>query len=131
MEGTERYCKAVKTGQYGRFYVVNGSHARGETFHVYLLPIGEEVQSNGPNNAPLNSGTVELFGVIDGNPGWDERYGWLHEGKWIEDFEKIVRSFELMLEERRRREEATTQEIEKAKCKAISDTLAAYEESGY
>ena len=84
------YHKYFKTGQYERLYIVAGGHAHGKTFRIYVLPLGEKAKSNGPNNAPRNSNAVEVFGVICGQPGWDEHYGWLYNGKWKEDFLKIA-----------------------------------------
>jgi hypothetical protein len=33
---------------------------------------------------------VEVYGVIGGQPGWTEYYGWLHNGPWIRDFVNIL-----------------------------------------
>ncbi len=91
MLGARRNAELFKTGQYERLYIVSGSHARGKTFHIFVLPEGEKAISNGPNNAPLNKDAVEVYGVIGGNPGWTEGYGWLHDGKWQSDFLKMVK----------------------------------------
>ena len=92
MKGATEFAKLFDTGQYGRLYIVSGNHARGETFHIYILPEGEAAISNGSNNGPLNSDKVEVYGVISGNPGWTEEYGWLHQGKWQEDFAEMATS---------------------------------------
>lgn len=97
MRGAREYANMFKTGQYGRLYIVSGSHARGKTFHIFVLPKGETGIPNGTNNAPLNKDAVEVYGIINGQPGWTENYGWIHEGKWIDDFSNIcaVRKREL------------------------------------
>jgi hypothetical protein len=79
------------TGQYGRLYLVSGCHARGKTFRLYVLPEGEAALSNGPSNGPLNADAVEVYGVTGGHPGWTETYGWLHHGKWEQDFAALVK----------------------------------------
>jgi hypothetical protein len=88
MTGT-KYAPYFKTGQYGRLYIVSGSHARGRTFRIYVLPEGEEAKGNGENNPPLNPNAVEVYGIVGGQPGWTESYGWLHEGKWQEDLNAL------------------------------------------
>jgi len=90
MKGTEKYAHLFKTGQYGRFYIVSGHHARGNTFHIQLLPDGEQAIPNGSNNLCTNKDAVEIYGITGGQPGWTETYGWLHKGKWIEDFQKLA-----------------------------------------
>ena len=94
MNGARRYASLFQTGQVGRLYLVSGSHARGRTFHIYVLPEGAEAKPNGANNAPLNSGAVEVYGITGGQPGWTETYGWLHTGRWQEDFEALVEARE-------------------------------------
>src|SRR5262245_13947736 len=111
MQGADEYCRLFKeTKQYNCLYVVPGSHARGDTFHLYVLPLGEAAKPNGPN-APLNPEAVEVYGIVSGNPGWTETYGWLHKGLWQQDFEKLVRSKELELEDKQRREQAQSTEL--------------------
>ena len=82
MYGARDFANLFVTGQYGRLYIVAGSHARGRTFRIFVLPEGEVGENNGPNNAPCNKDAVEVYGVVAGNPGWTETYGWLHTGKW-------------------------------------------------
>ena len=97
MKGAREYADMFKTGQYGRLYIVSGSHARGKTFHIFVLPKDEAGISNGTNNPPLNKDAVEVYGIINGQPGWTESYGWLYEGRWINDFNDLytVRKREL------------------------------------
>lgn len=90
MKGAREYASLITTGQHGRLYFVSGSHARGKTFRILVLPKGETAIPNGPNNPPLNPDAVEVYGVIAGHPGWTEKYGWTHEGPWQEDFERYV-----------------------------------------
>ena len=91
MKGAREYARLFETGQYGRLYIVSGYHARGKTFHIFVLPDGEKAIPNGPNSPPLNDDAVEVYGIIDGNPGWTESYGWLHQGRWQDDFQAMVK----------------------------------------
>jgi len=91
VKGAREYARLFETGQYGRLYIVSGYHARGKTFHIFVLPDGEKAIPNGPNSPPLNDDAVEVYGIIDGNPGWTESYGWLHQGRWQDDFQAMVK----------------------------------------
>ena len=84
--GKDLYARIFNTGQIGRFYMVSGSHARGRTFHLYILPEGVSINPKSPS---LDE-AVEVYGITGGHPGWSESYGWLHEGPWVGDFEKLV-----------------------------------------
>ncbi len=90
MEGATEYANMFKTGQYGKFYLVSASHGRGATFHIQILPEGEKAITNGNANLCRNKNAVEVYGIISGHPGWTEVYGWLHKGKWQEDFKELV-----------------------------------------
>jgi len=90
MKGADEYCKAFKrTQQIGRLYLVVSSHARGDTFNIYVLPEGEEAKPNGSCNPPLNKDAVEVYGAVSGQRGWTETYGWKHHGKWVDDFNEM------------------------------------------
>lgn len=124
MQGAKEYAWMFKTGQFDRLYIVSGSHARGSTFRIQVLPEGVKAIPNGPNMC-LNKDAVEVYGVISGNPGWTESYGWLHQGKWQEDFEKLVkeRQLELQLqEEESARRLALIKEEEQARQKQLLDS---------
>lgn len=99
MKGASRYAKLFKTGQYDRLYIVSGRHARGATFSIYILPFGVDGISNGENNAPLNIDAVEVYGVLGGQRGWTEYYGWKHEGLWVADFLIMVEGRLLAIQE--------------------------------
>lgn len=92
MNGAREYSMIFSTGQRGRLYFVSASHARGKTFRIFVLPEDEAAIPNGNSNAPLNVDGVEVYGVVSGNPGWSESYGWLHLGPWQDDFGAMVRA---------------------------------------
>jgi len=89
MTGAREFAGLFKTGQYGQLYITSGDHARGKTFHIQVLPKNEDAKEN-YGNMCTNDNAVEVYGVISGNPGWTETYGWLHKGKWIDDFNSLV-----------------------------------------
>lgn len=88
MQGAREYYDLFETGQYGKLWIQTGYHARGNTFRIYVLPEGVV----DANKYPLSmiKDAVEVYGVVFGNPGWTESYGWLHEGPWVDDFNKLV-----------------------------------------
>jgi len=57
------------------------SHARGKCFHVILAENTYDLTDKeivDPKNC------FEVYGVLGGQNGWTEYYGWKHEGKWVE-----------------------------------------------
>ena len=98
MEGAREYAEMFRTGQHGRLYFAASRHARGKTFHIYVLPAGEAACPNS-DSAPLNEGAIEVYGVTGGQPGWTETYGWLHRGPWEQDFAALVEQRRAEIEE--------------------------------
>lgn len=83
MKGADEYARLFDKEQVGRLYALAGSHARGLTFHLYVLEDGYNVERG---MYPDKNRSVEVFGVTGGNPGWTETYGWLKDGPWQDDF---------------------------------------------
>lgn len=126
MKGARKYAKLFKTGQYGQLYITSSSHARGSTFRIQVLPKGEKAEPNGSVNQCLNSNAIEVYGVISGNPGWTEEYGWKYEGKWQEDFEKLVRSKEMEIESKNGKNKAISEENAEAEKERVNNLLSGY-----
>jgi len=125
MKGAE-LAPLFKTGQYGQLYICSGSHARGRTLRIQVLPKGEKAIPNGENNQCLNPNAVSVYDVVGGQRGWTESYGWIYEGKWQQDFEKLVAK-------RQREIKKVAKEIEKRKAlsekeqqKKTSELLSRY-----
>ena len=78
----QRYLDNVPTGQYGRLYIENSFNAHWQTFNVYVLSSDKKVVLDNliPNEAIL-------VGTFEDHEG---RLNWLHRGKWIHDFAKLV-----------------------------------------
>lgn len=126
MIGARKYANLFKTGQYGRLYIVSGSHARGLTFHIQVLPKDVKAIPNGEPNTCLNKDAVEVYGVISGQLGWSEEYGWIHKGPWVDDFNKLVMETEIKLETARLESEKNKSEKEKVEAKRIKELLEKY-----
>lgn len=126
MLGAKQYAELFRTGQVGRLYLVSGSHARGKTFHIYVLPEGVEAQSNGTNNAPLNCNAVEVYGITSGQPGWTESYGWLHAGKWQHDFFEMVANRQAEIANKKALENSHEKAAEDERKAKVAALLATY-----
>lgn len=127
MKGANEYCELFnKAEQIGRLYLLPSSHARGPTFHLYVLPEGEKVIENGGFNPPLNKESIEVYGVTGGQRGWTETYGWLHSGAWQEDFSSIVeqKKAEIEVAQKLREEWSKLQQIKDAD--RLSNLLSNY-----
>lgn len=126
MKGAREYAELFPTGQYGRLYITSGTHARGRTFRIQVLPAGEKAKGNGEMNMCLNKDAVEVYGIVSGNPGWTEEYGWLHVGSWQEDFRKIYEAKKEEVTIRHRKELRARQDREFAENERVQDLLEKY-----
>jgi hypothetical protein len=126
MQGAREYASLFQTGQHGRLYLVSSSHARGKTFRIFVLPEGEEAKPNGPHNAPLNRDAVEVFGIVGGQPGWTEIYGWLHAGRWQEDFAALVEARKAEVAAAAQGNETEQQRRAQAEAERVRALLATY-----
>jgi hypothetical protein len=69
MNGAREYATLFPGNtQVGRLALISGSHARGSTFRIYVLPEGEVMSENGRGNPPLNKDAVEVYGIVGGSP---------------------------------------------------------------
>ena len=127
MRGTERFCKIFKNAeQIGRLYILPHYHERGNTFRIYVLPDGEKVIENAGINPPLNKNAVEVYGIISGQPGWTEEYGWLHTGPWVKDFMDIVEKRERDAIEAKNKLRLALQKEKENEKKRIQNLLNSY-----
>jgi len=125
MKGAEK-AHLFKTGQYGRLYITSGSHARGNTLRIQVLPEGEIAIPNGRNNVCLNKDAVMVYDAVSGQLGWTETYGWLHKGKWQDDFRKLVVDAEKKIEYLRKQSEKSKAEKQKQEEERLSKLLSNY-----
>ena len=127
MKGAYEYNILFKEShQKGRLFFVVSDHARGTTFRVFVLPAGEDAIKNGSSNAPLNSNAVEVFGQIGGNLGWTDFYGWIHKGKWQDDFNEYVEVLKEQKETYRRKLDKAKQAREAQEAKELERNLSNY-----
>jgi hypothetical protein len=124
MQGAREYAEVFSSGQYGRLYIEVGSHARGSTFYIYVLPEGEDafIYDEGYGRKMFNQNAVKVYGILGGQPGWTEYYGWLYpDGKWVDDFNTLYKQklqekqLRRIAEEKRKEELIAKQEAREAK----------------
>jgi hypothetical protein len=122
MIGATEYARIFKTGQHGKIFIISGSHARGETFHIWILPSDEPIKG-----MPWTvKNAVEVYGITGGQPGWTETYGWLYKGKWQQDFAELLEKRKHEIEQAKAELELARLEKEKAATERKNDLLAAY-----
>lgn len=122
MKGATEYARMFRTGQHGKLFLVSGKHARGETFHIWILPTEDLIEG-----MPWTvKNAVEVYGITGGQPGWTETYGWLHKGKWQEDFAELVEARKLEIEQIKAEREKTKDEEDLAARVRKNKLLAAY-----
>lgn len=122
MEGAREYASLFpKDTQYGRLYLCPGAHARGKTFHIFVMP--DELPYRNPW---LVKDAVEVYGVLGGNPGWTEYYGWLHKGPWQQDFFELVKNRKAEIVAERKLERRKKEAEEKATKEHVRSLLSKY-----
>jgi len=124
MKGADEYYDLFKgqSQQIGRLFLQMHVHARGKCFEIFLLPEGVEIKGDrisGRDN-------VEVYGVISGQRGWTESYGWLHTGKWQDDFFGIVELKKTDLATANRKQEEKAVEANNIEKERVGTLLSAY-----
>ncbi|MES0444913.1 MAG: hypothetical protein ABUJ92_00070 [Desulfobacterales bacterium] len=125
MKGADEYYDLFKgvSQQIGRLYFQVTSHARGRCFEIILLPEGVV----GSGDYVQRRDTVELYGMVSGQRGWTEAYGWRHTGKWVADVEKIMETKRLERKEAMENFTKGRTERKKAKLEKTNALLSDYE----
>lgn len=75
--------------------IASGDHARGRTVHIFL--VDNEDYIGNIINCP---GKLEVYGVVSGQPGWNEEYGWIHSGSWVKVIERIIDNVLIEIEQK-------------------------------
>jgi len=124
MKGAREFAELFETGQYGKLFLTSGSHARGKEFFIHVLPEGVKVKDT--MELYKTESKVEVYGVIGGNPGWTEWYGWIHQGKWCADFGKLVGERKNEIENSNNKDTAISEEKQAQDKKRTAELLGNY-----
>ena len=65
------------------------NHARGKCFHIYLA---ENTYDLTDKEIVSRDNCLEVYGVLGGQNGWTEYYGWKHTGNWVEPITDYLNS---------------------------------------
>ncbi len=91
---------------------VTSSHARGKCFEIYLI------DNTNITDEELKQNAFEVYGIISGQLGWTEEYGWKYEGKWVNsilnyllELENEIIQHENILDELKRKQELEENKI--------------------
>ena len=120
MNGAREFASLFKTGIYGKLYLESGSHARGKTFRIFVLPDNFNPDDNIYNNS------VVVYGIIGGQSGWTEYYGWIHKGPWQDDFKKLISDRKEEIESKKSIAEKKSRNAEDVKKKRVKSILEQY-----
>lgn len=127
MRGAREYVVFLLEGQYDRLYIETDSHARGYTLNIYVLPKDTVVTNiNELRKIKYTESVVKVYGIVSGDYGWTESYGWLHKGPWEKSFYNLVENKKREIaEEKERKEREKRQKEYEEKQRQIS-TLTEY-----
>jgi len=120
----KEFCSLFETGQYGRFYVVSNWDS-GPVFRVQVLPEGEMAKPNGKPNLCLNHNAVLVYGEIVDEAG-KKKSGWIHQGKWVDDFIAKANAKAEQIREKEEREAKAKEEREFSEQQRIAYLLSKY-----
>jgi len=123
MNGAREFSGLRIDGVHGRLYISTGEHARGKTLHIYVLPKDVKFQEN---KKPELNNAVEVYGILGGQPGWTEFYGWKHKGKWVDEFYLIVSKARAHKEAAKQERDRTLKENALSETKRTKDLLSDY-----
>ena len=62
-------------------------HARGRTLDIYIIKDEDDLRKNGLYDCDR----LKVYGMISGQCGWNEKYGWIIEGDWCEYINGILK----------------------------------------
>lgn len=128
---TQKWTKLFKTGQYGRFYVVNSPI---NEFYIQVLPEGETVTTSGEYNLSRSSNAVTVFGPRWKNPkkgtppgrNGKDRHEWFYQGPWVSDFNKLADELQADFDVEKSSSMNAKEEKAKKEQQRIAALLAAY-----
>ena len=102
MQGARDYNNLIKKGErlglveqinsniyrHNNLVFLLGEHARGKTFQMYAVD-GNNFDNSCVKYASVGCEKLEVYGILGGQNGWTEFYGWKEEGKWQDTFEQL------------------------------------------
>lgn len=88
---------------YGNHTVFNfDAHARGKTLDIYLVKNEDVLKENGLYYCD----SLKVYGMVSGQCGWTEKYGWIEEGSWCKYINGILEKSLFFYEQNKKKAEA-------------------------
>ena len=98
--------------RWGRVIFVTSTHARGKCINIYLVDDDETL--------------FEVYGVVGGNPGWTEYYGWIRKGTWVVPILQYLRKLDREYAELILREEEQARALQSEVNRKIGEKVAKF-----
>lgn len=98
----------------GNVLYVTASHARGETFFIYLIDGNDKL--------------FKVYGITEGHPGWTETYGWTHKGTWVKPILQYLRNLESEITSHDEAREQKERELERETNRQIGKSINKFNE---
>lgn len=113
----------------GKEVYINGNvlyalsdHARGKCFRICLVKDNTLVDKE----LVSKDNCLEVYGVIGGNLGWTEEYGWLKKGTWVTPILKYLRDLEKAIEKHDEEQNELKRLKEKENNKPIQEKITMF-----
>ena len=81
-------------------------HARGKTLDIYIVKNEDDLRKNGLNGCD----SLKVYGMVSGQCGWTEKYGWIVEGSWCKFINDILEKSLFFYEQNKKEAEAKEQQ---------------------
>ncbi len=95
---------AHKIYKWGIVHFLLDHHARGDTFKIWLIDGSEK---------------IEVYGIVSGQPGWTESYGWTKKGTWVKPILQFIMKLEKEIAKYDEQQAEIGRDIEREKNKEI------------
>ena len=98
-------------------------HARGRTLDIYIIKDEDDLRKIGLYGCDR----LKVYGMISGQCGWDEKYGWIIEGNWCEYINDILEKSLLFYEQNEKKAEANESQRKIEERKKIENRAKEFE----
>ena len=104
----------------GNIIYALSDHARGKCFRIFLVE-----NTHGLTDKELvdSSNRFEIYGVLGGQNGWTEYYGWKHKGNWVELITDYLNSLKSKIDSHHKKAEEDKRSKDAEAKKQIESTV--------
>lgn len=98
-------------------------HARGRTLNIYIIKNEDVLRDNGLYYCD----SLKVYGMVSGQCGWDEKYGWIVEGIWCKYINNILETSLFLYEQNKEKAEAEERQRKIEKREKIENRAKEFE----